>query len=88
MRSGRISARSTPRALTGEFAAFILEATTAGLRPGVEGWVDDDYALLAPWGFDVGSIAADVLVWQGDQDLMVPLIGGFCRGRVVPCGSR
>jgi pimeloyl-ACP methyl ester carboxylesterase len=60
------------RALTGEFAAFMLEETIAGLRPGVEGWVDDDYAFLAPWGFDVRRIAADVLVWQGDQDLMVP----------------
>jgi hypothetical protein len=36
------------RALTGEFASFILDEAIAGLRPGVEGWVDDDYAFLAP----------------------------------------
>jgi pimeloyl-ACP methyl ester carboxylesterase len=60
------------RALTGELAAFLLEEIAEGLRPGVEGWVDDDYALLGPWGFDADSIRAPVLVWQGEQDLMVP----------------
>jgi pimeloyl-ACP methyl ester carboxylesterase len=59
-------------ALTGEAAAFLLEATQRGLRDGVEGWVDDDYAFLAPWGFDVGQITVPTLVWQGEQDLMVP----------------
>ena len=60
------------RALTGELAAFLLESTTAGLEPGVDGWVDDDFAFLAPWGFDVEAIRVPVLVWQGGQDLMVP----------------
>jgi len=64
------------RALTGEFAAFVLDETIVGLRPGVEGWVDDDYAFLGPWGFDVERLAVDVLVWQGDQDLMVPASHG------------
>jgi pimeloyl-ACP methyl ester carboxylesterase len=60
------------RALTGELAAFLLESTTAGLESGVDGWVDDDFAFLAPWGFDVEAIRVPVLVWQGGQDLMVP----------------
>jgi pimeloyl-ACP methyl ester carboxylesterase len=58
--------------LTGEVAAYLLEAMRWGLRDGVEGWVDDDYAFLAPWGFDVGAITVPTLVWQGEQDLMVP----------------
>jgi pimeloyl-ACP methyl ester carboxylesterase len=64
------------RALTGEFAAHVLAAITDGLAPGVEGWVDDDYAFLAPWGLDPGGIAVPVLIWQGDQDLMVPAAHG------------
>ena len=46
--------------------------SSTALRPGVEGWVDDDFAFLAPWGFDVGAIEVPVLVWQGEHDLMVP----------------
>jgi pimeloyl-ACP methyl ester carboxylesterase len=58
--------------LTGEFAEHLLQSIVDGLRPGVEGWVDDDFAFLSPWGFDVGAIEVPVLVWQGEQDLMVP----------------
>jgi pimeloyl-ACP methyl ester carboxylesterase len=60
------------RALTGELAAFLLDSIQAGLRPGVEGWVDDDDAFLGPWGFDVGDVRVPVLAWQGEHDLMVP----------------
>jgi pimeloyl-ACP methyl ester carboxylesterase len=59
-------------ALTGELAEFLHGALVEGVAPGVEGWVDDDFAFLAPWGFDVEAIDVPVLVWQGDQDLMVP----------------
>jgi pimeloyl-ACP methyl ester carboxylesterase len=59
-------------ALTGEFAAHLLQSIVDGLRPGVEGWVDDDFAFLSPWGFDVAAIEVPVLIWQGEQDLMVP----------------
>ena len=58
--------------LTGELAQHVLASMSEALAPGVEGWVDDDYAFLAPWGFDLGSIRAPVLVWQGEEDLMVP----------------
>jgi pimeloyl-ACP methyl ester carboxylesterase len=59
-------------ALTGEVAAYLLESIQKGLAPGVEGWVEDDLAFIAPWGFDLASIGVPVLVWQGEEDLMVP----------------
>jgi pimeloyl-ACP methyl ester carboxylesterase len=59
-------------ALTGELAAFLHASFVAALAPGVDGWVDDDLAFLAPWGFDVGAIEVPTLVRQGEQDLMVP----------------
>ena len=59
-------------ALTGEFAEHLHGQITAGLAPGVEGWVEDDLAFVGPWGFDLASIDVPVLVWQGEEDLMVP----------------
>jgi pimeloyl-ACP methyl ester carboxylesterase len=59
-------------ALTGEFAAHVLDTVRDALAPGVEGWLDDDYAFLAPWGFDPEQIGVPVLIWQGEEDLMVP----------------
>ena len=58
--------------LTGELAQHVLASISEALEPGVEGWVDDDYAFLAPWGFDPGAVARPGLVWQGEEDLMVP----------------
>jgi pimeloyl-ACP methyl ester carboxylesterase len=59
-------------ALTGELADFLWGELTDGLRPGVEGWVDDDLAFTGPWGFDLRAITVPLLVWQGAHDLMVP----------------
>jgi pimeloyl-ACP methyl ester carboxylesterase len=58
--------------LTGEFAAFLHGELVEGLAGGVDGWVDDDLALIGPWGFDVAALRMPALVWQGEQDLMVP----------------
>jgi pimeloyl-ACP methyl ester carboxylesterase len=59
-------------ALTGELAEFLFEVIEAGLGQRVDGWVDDDLAFLAPWGFDLDAISVPVLVCQGRHDLMVP----------------
>ena len=59
-------------ALTGELAEHLLESIVDGLAPGVDGWVDDDLAFVAPWGFDVEDIRIPVLLWQGELDLFVP----------------
>ncbi len=53
-------------------AASIRRALAAGF----DGWVDDDFAFLQPWGFDVAAIAVPTTVWQGDLDLMVPFAHG------------
>ena len=50
-----------------EFIAVIVEAT----RQGAYGLVEDMRVLLAPWGFDLGSINVPVSLWQGDGDSFV-----------------
>lgn len=66
-----------------EMAATMRE----GLHNGVDGWVDDDFALLRPWGFDLADIDVPVAVWFGDADLMVPPAHGQWLADNVP-GAR
>jgi pimeloyl-ACP methyl ester carboxylesterase len=61
--------------ITGEFAGYLAESFRAGVRPGIEGWRDDDLAFVSGWGFALES-PVPVSVWQGGQDMMVPLAHG------------
>ena len=47
------------------------------------GWRDDDLAFLADWGFDTDDVTVPVTLWQGTDDLMVPLSHGrWLAGRL------
>ena len=58
--------------LTGALAEWMVEAHTHGLAPGDDGWIDDDLAFAAPWGFDLAAIDRPVLIVQGGDDRFVP----------------
>lgn len=53
-------------------------------RNGVWGWVDDDLAFIAPWGFDVAEIRVPVTVRFGEKDVLVPAAHGYWLGEKVP----
>jgi pimeloyl-ACP methyl ester carboxylesterase len=62
--------------LTGAFAEYMLDSDRHALSAGVDGWLDDDLAFLADWGFAPQAIARPVLLLHGDDDRFVPVAHG------------
>src|SRR4051812_12251267 len=50
------------------------ETLAAGIRSALEnsndGYIDDELALVAPWGFDLDEVHVPVTIWHGEQDRM------------------
>jgi pimeloyl-ACP methyl ester carboxylesterase len=63
-------------ALTGEFADDLAAALRAAVREGIDGWLEDDLAFVADWGFSLDALGGRAAIWQGDQDNMVPFAHG------------
>jgi len=59
-------------ALTPEVAERDASSYRRALSEGYFGWMDDDLAFVQPFGFKLSEITKPVLVWQGDDDFMVP----------------
>jgi pimeloyl-ACP methyl ester carboxylesterase len=81
---GDLASEVDRAALAAGFAQTLAGAIRRALAPGFDGWIDDDLAMLKPWGFGVESIVAPVTVWQGDADLMVPDAHGRWLAGNVP----
>ena len=73
--------------LDGELGTWLHASMADGLRPGVDGWLDDDLAFVRDWGFRLDAIRVPVLVMAGGQDLMVPLAHGTWLAHGVPGAS-
>jgi len=70
--------------LTGRFAEYLLECDHHGLASGVDGWIDDDFAFIEPWGFEVGDISRPVLLLHGEDDRFVPVSHGHWLAARIP----
>lgn len=70
--------------LTGDYAEFMAMSLRRAVSNGIEGWRDDDFAFVKPWGFDLASIRTPVAVWQGGEDRMVPMAHGAWLAGHVP----
>lgn len=72
------------RALANGAAEDLAAQFRHGLATSVDGWLDDDLAFLTGWGFSLDDIAVPTSLWQGDEDLMVPLPHGRWLAAHVP----
>jgi pimeloyl-ACP methyl ester carboxylesterase len=62
----------------------LSEVLPDALRLGVDGWVDDDLAFVAPWAFDVASITVPTSIWYGRADTLVPAAHGDWLAAHIP----
>ena len=73
--------------VTGAFGESLAASLRSAFRHGRWGWFDDDLAFVRDWGFDLSRITVPVSVWQGRQDLMVPIAHGEWLATHIP-GAR
>jgi pimeloyl-ACP methyl ester carboxylesterase len=84
---GDLVSAADKASLHGELADYMLATFRSGLRPGIDGWRDDDLAFVRDWGLSLEG-GAPVAVWQGDQDRMVPLAHGTWLAAHLPAARR
>ena len=79
--------------LIGDADKEVLEGATAdamaatmrsGLAVSFDGWIDDDLVFIKHWGFDLVGVTKPVILWQGDQDLMVPHAHSYWLEKHIP----
>jgi len=70
--------------LTEELARYFYDQIKEALRDGVDGWVDDDFVFIKPWGFELDEISVPVQVWHGAQDQFVPVAHGRWLAERIP----
>jgi pimeloyl-ACP methyl ester carboxylesterase len=58
-------------ALSGSWQALGQDAAAEGEK-GPDGLIDDDVALVTPWGFDPGAVTQPVLLVHGGVDRVIP----------------
>lgn len=73
--------------MTDDVAASLVASTHESVRSGVNGWLDDDLAFVSDWGFDLDDISVPISLWQGSEDLMVPLAHGQWLADHLPTAS-
>jgi len=72
------------KVLTGEMAERSAQNLRRVARDGLEGWLDDGLAFVAPWGFELDEITTPTSIWQGRHDKMVPFSHGQWLAAMMP----
>jgi pimeloyl-ACP methyl ester carboxylesterase len=70
--------------LTGELAEYFHEATRVGVEEQLDGWIDDDFVFVNPWGYRLEDIRVPVQLWHGARDRFVPIAHGRWLAERIP----
>ena len=70
--------------LTGEYAEYLAEATRRAIGDRLDGWIDDDFVFMNPWGFELDEIRVPVQLLHGAQDRFVPIAHGEWLAERIP----
>ena len=70
--------------LEGAVADEMAATMRNGLAVSFDGWIDDDLVFIKPWGFDLSAISKPVILWQGDDDFMVPHAHSYWLEKHIP----
>ncbi len=71
-------------AFTPELGEWIYLVMAEGAAERIEGWRDDNLAVVKPWGFEPAEIRVPVLLLHGVQDLMAPPAHGRWLAAQIP----
>lgn len=63
---------------------LLAASYTEAVRDSPEGWIDDVVALRQPWGVDLTSINAPVLLWHGADDMFSPVTHTHWLAKTIP----
>ena len=63
---------------------FVVRNCREGMKHSSDGWVDDSFAFVHPWGFDLDEIKVPVSVYHGIDDAMVPVAHGQWLAEHIP----
>ena len=55
-----------------EMRAYAAVSLRESFAQGPEGWLDDAWAQLAPWGFALSEVSVPVHMWYGELDRNMP----------------
>ena len=72
------------RALTPEVAEIMATGMRHSNSVSFYGWLDDDLAFVRDFGFDITKIDKPVVLYQGDDDFMVPHAHGYWLEKKIP----
>jgi pimeloyl-ACP methyl ester carboxylesterase len=68
-------------------AQIVAQSMADGLRPGADGWIDDDLAFCRPWGFAPDRVRVPTGVWHGTEDTLVPPAHASWLAAAVPAAE-